>query len=71
MPPPPVAYGVGNGFCKVQTATTEFKKLFCFACLQRNVNCKFQIDTHAKNGKAKGTGEVKNSSAKRETEFEG
>lgn len=63
-PPPPVALEVKNGLCKMQTATMEFKKLFCFACLQRNVNCKFQIDMHAKNCKTKGKGKVKNSSAK-------
>lgn len=48
----------------------EFK-FFCFDCLHRNVNCKFQIDKHAKNCKTKGNEEVKNSSAKQEMEFEG
>lgn len=53
----------------MQTATMDVKRLFFFAYLQRNINCQFQIETHALNCKTKGNGKVKNRSAKRETEL--
>lgn len=53
----------------MQTATMDFKRLFFFAHLQRNINCQSQTDTRALNCKTKGNGKVKNSSAKWETEL--